>query len=452
MLHPKSRTLPLSPRPSLFARLVWTALLLLLLAGLGWLFFTFRCLDGCGPYRNTASAVDLDSDGDLDVLLSNLRHEGNTCFWAGATLWINQGKGRFTPVRTEYYGASAAAGDLDGDGDADLLSLGSEGSLYINQGGAQGGKPGDFAAGHTIRPQEGLIYPNSHGSVALGDLNNDGRLDAFIGQCCGTVWKRTGGTETTYPSLAWVWINTPDRSGGSDGQTISLAALGDLPMRPTLGDLDGDGSLDVFAAVQPLMGGDGTLPGDRVLLNDGSGSFRDSGQRLGEGILQRSAPLSLAALLSGDPGAWAEHTDRTAAALGDLDGDGDLDALVGRSTGAQLWINQGGAQHGKPGTFAASGQRLPDMNDAGEAVFLADLDGDGDLDALLGGKTQAAIWWNDGPGGFRDSGQRLRYSERHGLAVGDFNGDGHMDVFAAAYDAGFQLWLNPGDGRLLEAN
>jgi hypothetical protein len=62
------------------------------------------------------------------------------------------------------------------------------------------------------------------------------------------------------------------------------------------------------------------------------------------------------------------------------------------------------------------------------------------------------VWWNDGQGGFRVSGQRLRYNERYGLAIGDFNGDGYPDVFSSAYDIGFHLWLNQGDGRLQEGN
>jgi hypothetical protein len=125
-----------------------------------------------------------------------------------------------------------------------------------------------------------------------------------------------------------------------------------------------------------------------------------------------------------------------------VDNDGDLDALVGKATGAVVWINQGG----QAGIFAGTGQRIP--GDPAEAVFLADLNGDGALDALLAGKNQAAIWWNDGQARFRDSGQRLRYTERHGLTVADFNGDGFLDVFSAAYDTEFHLWLNQGDGRL----
>jgi hypothetical protein len=62
------------------------------------------------------------------------------------------------------------------------------------------------------------------------------------------------------------------------------------------------------------------------------------------------------------------------------------------------------------------------------------------------------VWWNDGQGGFRVSGQRLRYNERYSLAIGDFNGDGYPDVFSSAYDIGFHLWLNQGDGRLQEGN
>jgi hypothetical protein len=138
-----------------------------------------------------------------------------------------------------------------------------------------------------------------------------------------------------------------------------------------------------------------------------------------------------------------------AVALGDLDGDGDLDALVGRAAGAVIWINQGGAQGGQAGVFGDSRRRL----DRGpvETAFLADLDADGDVDAVVGGKAQASVWWNDGQAGFSDSGQRLRYTERHGLALGDFDGDGPPDLLATS-GVEFHLWLNQGDGRLLEGN
>ncbi len=110
-----------------------------------------------------------------------------------------------------------------------------------------------------------------------------------------------------------------------------------------------------------------------------------------------------------------------------------------------VWINQGGVQGGQAGTFVMA---LPAM-DSGpvRALFLADFDGDGDLDALLGERRWATIWWNDGLALFTKSRQRFFYTKRHGLAVGDFNGDVRMDIFAAAYDDKYRVWFNQGNGR-----
>jgi hypothetical protein len=186
-----------------------------------------------------------------------------------------------------------------------------------------------------------------------------------------------------------------------------------------LGDLDGDDDLDLFAAILAPSQGKNTDPADRVLINDGSGNFTASGQRLGE-------------------------TDSTAVALGDLDRDGDLDALVGVESGAVVWINCGRMQDGQEGTFTISGQEFPGVQV--KAVFLSDLDGDGDLDALIAGIRKAVIWWNDGRAGFSRSRQYFHYSKRHGLAIDDFNGDGRADIFAAKYSSDYRVWINQGNG------
>ena len=79
-------------------------------------------------------------------------------------------------------------------------------------------------------------------------------------------------------------------------------------------------------------------------------------------------------------------------------------------------------------------------------VFLEDLDGDYDLDALMVGTRQGSVWWNDGKGKFSPSGQRFQYSERHGFTLGDFDGNGWIDIFAGEYSNNFMVWFNHGDG------
>jgi hypothetical protein len=118
--------------------------------------------------------------------------------------------------------------------------------------------------------------------------------------------------------------------------------------------------------------------------------------------------------------------------------------MIGSAGGVALWINQGGAQAGSPGTFVMAGGELPASQT--QAIFLSDLDGDSDLDALVAGQKEATLWWNDGQAAFSQSDRRFRYNNRHGLAVADFNGDGRPDIFAAEYDTHFRVWLNQGDG------
>jgi len=376
-----------------------------------------------GPHRSITGVADLDGDGDLDVVVGHTRWEAVSNSWAGILLWINQGGGKFT--RQELHGGyAAAAGDVDSDGDPDILLLDQDGAFHgFNLGGAQRGQAGEFWVNNPIRPSSAWSgHADMGGSVLLGDLNGDGELDGFVAGCCyGWTGELPSDPNSLIPSQSWMWINEWDPPEGLVDHISTFPELEGLPIPGAdLGDVDGDGDLDVFAAVgKPSLGKTSSLA-DRILLNDGSGSFTDSGQRLGD-------------------------TGSTSAALGDLDGDGDLDALVGTLQGAVVWTNQGRAQGGQEGRFVPPGEEISggDLR----AVFLSDLDLDGDLDALIAGSRQAVLWWNDGRSALSPSNLRFRHSERQGLAIGDFDGDGSPDIFAAGDTDAYQVWFNRGDGR-----
>ena len=282
--------------------------------------------------------------------------------------------------------------------------------------------------GSGIFDDSGQGLGNSFGqSVSLGDVDGDGDVDAFVANAfLGNVANR-------------VWIN----QGGSQGGTLGTfagngQALGDSHSTGVqLGDLDADGDLDAFVANA------NNLP-NRVWVNEGgaqggtAGSFSDSGQTLGN---YNSQDLS----------------------LGDVDGDGDLDAFVANIHPSPLftqsevvWLNQGGAQGGTPGTFSDSGQRLGTFPAAD--VSLGDLDADGDLDAyvanILGQGDR--VWINQGGsqsgtmGVFSDSGQRLGNFTSEGVELGDLDGDGDLDAFtSSAFDfiRSNRVWINQGGSQ-----
>jgi len=378
-----------------------------------------------GPFSHHAEAVDLDMDGDLDIIMAGARFETETTVWAGVRLWINHGGGRFAVQNAELPGGFAAAvTDVDRDGDPDLLVYnGLEATLALNQGGAQGGEAGNFVINNPIRPSQdwqGWVEPR--GSISLGDLNGDSQTDGFISGCCSLAGQTLDDPtwRSPLPAHAWTWINDWDARGWLERHAVPLEELNNVPIRAAaLGDLDGDGDLDVYAAVGAPDLDQDAAAADRVLLNDGAGNLSDSGQRLGD-------------------------ADSTAAALGDLDGDGDLDALVGTRAGVELLLNRGDGQ------LASAGLVLPGPETAD--LFVRDFDLDGDLDALAVGKRQTDLWLNDGRAGWQSAGIFIQYKESTGIAVGDFNGDGLEDLFAAEAGGKYTLWLNQGDGSFAPLN
>jgi hypothetical protein len=395
---------------------------LLGLAAVAFSSFIYGLSDLYGTFHYTSHTADFNQDGKLDVLVHQMRQESELTWWGGPTVWLNQGDGRFMqgdlPEMPPFLYHDTAPADLDGDGDPDLVILGPNMLSYqFNQGGMQAGQPGEFKlyGAHVQAPSDHGIP----GSLALGDLTGNGYPDSFAAGCCSWLFPTAAGRENIIPSYSWsvLYDNNPD--GYPRSTPVSYKSLGSLRIKQAaLGDLDGDGDLDVFTAIlRPKVGSETGHP-NLILLNDGQGNLSDSGQRLG-------------------------NSSSTSVALQDLDGDGDLDALVGNIGGWEIWLNQGGLQGGEQGLFSA-GQEF--NTTPVKRVFLADFDNDGDFDALIAGERQAAIWLNDGAGNFSRSRQSLRYSHRYTVAVGDFNGDGLADVFSNSYQKAYRVWFNRGDG------
>lgn len=285
---------------------------------------------------------------------------------------------------------AVALGNLDGQPGLDaFIANNGANAVYLNNGAAQFSGNG-----------QALGSLNSEG-VAVSNLDGDSDLDAVIANSNG---------------LNRAWINN-GLGQFSGGQSFEGAASRGV----ALGDLDGVGGPDAFFA---------NSGGNTVWFNT-NGVFSDSGQSLGT-------------------------SQSYAVALGDLDGDGDLDAFVANGSSSshpdKVWINQGGDQGGDEGTFADSGQNLGSI--WSYAVALGDLDGDDDLDAFTASwfPTGNKIWLNNGSGVFSDSGQTLGSASSIGVELGDVDGDDELDAFVANNSpAGSHVWINDGDGNFTDS-
>lgn len=217
-------------------------------------------------------------------------------------------------------------------------------------------------------------------SVVAGDLDGDGRPDAVVG--------------TNSPSDVRIYWNNGDGEFGR-GELPSDVPLGRAG-NTALGDLDGDGDLDIYLARSNGVS-------DLVLLNDGGRIFRVTEDRLG-------------------------GETSSAIALDDLDGDEDVDVWVASKQGKHtVWLNDG------RGRFSEARLTLPSVPTSVPSIALADFDLDGDVDAftkfqLDGEAPEACFCWNDGSAGFTlsDPVAGLRGIARG--AAADFNGDGRVDL------------------------
>jgi hypothetical protein len=321
---------------------------------------------------------DLDGDGDLDAFVTNDGQDGRA-----NAIWLNDGgmqgstPGHFTSDEQNLgYGFSVALGDVDGDGDLDAMIVGESvnaAQVWLNSGGVQEGTPGILVDSGERLNSEGISW-----KPALGDLDGDGDLDVFM----------------AIDGANMVWLNKGSRQGGKSGLFVdSGQRLGDLlSATVALGDVDGDGDLDA------LTGG-----AVELWLNDGLGAFTEKDQDQIRAISQVHG-----------------------IALGDVDGDGDLDAIATAASGgaSQVWLNDGRGQFATNQSFSTS---------LTHDVALGDLDGDGDLDAVIASGNMedgsSQVLSNVRSGHFARGGAFLGYTFSSAVALGDLDGDGDLDAF-----------------------
>jgi hypothetical protein len=359
------------------------------------------------PHVQQVALADLNGNGYLDAYLAVgtypypdfiLYNDGNGCFIEPLQL-------------ANLPSASVALGDLTGNGIADIVL--------------------DITAGALVRHENdgqsvgSAIFLNNPGPIGvmrftpvLGDLSGDGYLDIFGAGCCGREANMSRPPlHENLLSYSRVWFNLEGRglSGFSRGEQL-IGQLGSHAA--ALADLNGNGHLDVFLANGHTMDIDGNYQANTpntVWFNDGQGQFRDSGQQLGQ-------------------------AESTAVALGDLNGNGYPDAVVGNRGPDEVWLNDG------QGTFHDSGQRLG--NGWTKFVYLADLNGNGHLDLVTSGETESRIWFNDGTGKFTPSQQKIEYKVFDALTVGDLDNNGSIDLLLAGVDY-YQVWWNDGSGNFI---
>jgi low density lipoprotein receptor-related protein 5/6 len=377
------------------------------------------------PVENMASPnepSDFNRDGNVDVCTANVGADS-------ISVLLGNGDGTFGTQQVISIGGSprgVAVLDADGDGDTDIVATdNNNGALYrtMNDGTGVFGAAIAFEAGPPGTTRREWV-------VAAADMNDDAILDLVVGNRSGgqTGDACGGGTHGE------IVIVTGNGDGTFTAGTQSACADGRVWML-VVGDVNNDGKQDV--ATCSINNGSAAVAGGGILLGNG------------DGTLQSVVPYTI------------NELDPTAVDLGDLDGDGDLDMVIGASTAPGKWSvfrNDG------TGTYTLKGE-IPAPNVASCAIFL-DFDNDGDLDLGLvdefddsvtlmrneppGSAGSAKIYWTDR--GF----DKIQRASPSILApnVEDLVTTGLDSTFGIALDVagGKMYWVDAGTQKIQRAD
>lgn len=373
---------------------------------------------------NTLAFGDVDGDGDLDLFWGDffeaglllIRNEG-TC----ATPWL-QGEHEQFPrgerIVTTGYNAPAT-GDVDGDGLLDLVMGVIGGAYQPNYSAVENlylvrqHAPGAWQV--ESRRMISMIDVGAESAPALVDLDRDGDLDLVVG-------NKIEPTSDTTASLTW-FENTGSATAPTFHDRGRLPLVGTFHMTPAFVDLDGDGLLDIVM---------GTWR-DQVEFWRNTGSpARPAWTRVDT------------ALVTLTRGSNATPT------LGDLDGDGDLDLLVGEASGQLNYYRNVGSATAPRFELVSDELGFIDVGRR-SAPYLVDLDGDGRLDLLVGSETGRIVRFaptGSGDVPFEGEGTPFLDSpDGHAVvAMGDLFGRGRAELLLGGSGGGVRWFQSAPDG------
>jgi hypothetical protein len=356
-------------------------------------FGRMQLLEAKGETSASVSLGDIDGDGDLDIVLARGRH------WPLDNLILrNDGGGNFTTEKLPAAADrtySAALADLNGDGNLDLAISNDRpdrNRIFLNDG------RGNFRSAGTFGKAE---WPTRY--ITVADLNGDGHPDIIVANRSSNPAK---------PMPSYVCLN--DGKGGFPNE-ISLPTQSATII--VAADLDGDGNNDLFV---PHRDGGQSL----ILWNDGTGGFA-------------AAPMPFG----------PSRSNVRAAAAADLDGDGIMDLVIGDAmTGLFIHRGKGQRRFDEPVS-------LGEKSGAPYAIGVMDMNRDGTPDVVVGRqKAPGSIFLNE------SSKDKLSFSESkwndgqgtvYGLELGDLDGDGWPDIVAARSEAPNALWFSEPASALL---
>jgi hypothetical protein len=403
---------------------------------------------GRGP--RALAIADLEGDGDLDLLTANE-------VTADVSMLAGNGTGSFARPRSIATGpgtipVSVAAGDVNGDGQPDIVSSnhvttrpGAPATVSVMIGDGEGG----FAAAqqYTVGQGAGELDIDPPGQIAIDDVTGDGRADIAVTLPVANLIALLAGTRSGEPAAV---VRFPVAAGP---QAIAIA------------DVTGDGEADVVSS-NAVAASVSVVPGDGAGNvgfggNVEAGAFPHSvvaadfdGDGDPDAAVANAFSDSLSVLTNDGTGAFARSDYAVGATptwviAGDVDGNGTVDLVAASFGGGSVSVLRGDGGGG----FATAVHHSVGESQSPYAVAAADVNADGWLDIATANTNLSdegvSLLLGDGAGGFAEPiplevGPALLHDPRS-IALADVTGDGHVDLLTAN-SVGSNLSLLAGDG------